>query len=98
MYRNKKLLEKLRDAPICFGCGKHNDGTIVAAHSNQLLHGKGRGIKAEDCYVAALCHNCHSELDQGYSMTREERLSMWNGACILTYGWLMKEELLKLNC
>lgn len=96
-YRNKKLLEKVRESPICFGCGKHNDGTIVAAHSNRLIHGKGRSIKAHDCYVAALCFNCHSELDQGLYMTREERESMWNEACILTYGWLMREGLLKLN-
>lgn len=98
MYRNKKLLEVLRDAPICFGCGKHNDGTMCAAHSNQSIHGKGRSLKSDDCYVAALCYDCHAELDQGLSMTREERVAMWNDACILTYGWLMKEELLKLNC
>lgn len=95
MYRNKKLIEAVRDAPICFGCGKPNDGTIVAAHSNQGTHGKGKALKAHDCYVAALCFECHSELDQGKSMSREEREAMWNAACVLTYGWLMRDERLK---
>lgn len=96
MYRNKKLTEIVRDAPICFGCGRHNDGTIVAAHSNQGIHGKGRSIKAHDCFVAALCYVCHSDLDQGTQLSQEERVAMWNAACVLTYGWLMREGLLKL--
>ena len=97
MYRNNKLLEILRDAPICFSCGKHNDGTVLAAHSNQGIHGKGRSLKSDDCYVAALCYSCHSELDQGANLTREQRVAMWNEACVLTYGWLMKDGKLKLN-
>ena len=39
MYRNKKLLEVVREAP-CMHCGAQ-DGTVVAAHSNQLKDGKG---------------------------------------------------------
>ena len=96
MYRNKKLTDALRDAPICFACGKHNDGTIVAAHSNQGMHGKGKALKAHDAYVAAICYQCHSDLDQGTSMTQEERVAMWNAACVLTYGWLMRDGRLKL--
>jgi hypothetical protein len=52
MYRNKKLLEACREMP-CQHCGSE-DGTVVAAHSNQLRDGKGRGIKAHDYRVAAL--------------------------------------------
>ena len=72
MYRNKKLLEILRECPYCLSCGADNDGTVVAAHSNQLRDGKGRGIKAHDFRVAALCYKCHSELDQGSKLSREE--------------------------
>jgi hypothetical protein len=97
MYRNKQLLEVVREAPICFGCGRHNTGTIVAAHSNQGIHGKGKAIKSDDCYIAALCYECHSAIDQGKDMTKEERYDMWNTACILTYGWLMKDGRLKLH-
>jgi hypothetical protein len=45
-------------------CG-NDDGTIVAAHSNQSRHGKGLGLKAHDCFVAFLCAHCHHWLDQG---------------------------------
>lgn len=96
MYRNKKLLELLRESPICFGCGKHNDGTICAAHSNFSIHGKGRSLKADDCYVAALCFNCHSNLDSGGTLSYEEKYLLWHEACVLTYGWLMRDDKLKL--
>ncbi len=88
MYRNKKLLETLRDIPICSGCGKHNDGTIVAAHSNLLQHGKGRGIKSHDCFIAALCFSCHAELDSGKNMSRKEREDFWRQAYDTTTLWL----------
>ncbi len=87
-YRNSKLLETLREAP-CMHCGIEN-GTIVAAHSNQLRDGKGRGIKAHDYRVAALCYTCHAELDQGHKMTRKERMEMWDEAHRKTIGWLFE--------
>lgn len=88
MYRNKKLLEAVREAP-CMNCGAQ-DGTIVAAHSNQLRDGKGRGIKAHDYRIAALCYRCHSDLDQGARMTKEERLNFWEEAHRKTVGWLFE--------
>lgn len=86
MYRNKKLLIAVRDCP-CQHCGAQ-DGTVVAAHSNQLKDGKGRGIKAPDYRIAALCFECHSELDQGKNMTKQERVEMWDEAHRRTIGWL----------
>ena len=62
LYRNKRLLETVRNFP-CQHCGKQ-DGTVVAAHSNQLRDGKGKGIKASDYRVASLCFMCHAELDR----------------------------------
>jgi hypothetical protein len=88
MYRNKKLLEAVREAP-CMNCGAQ-DGTVVAAHSNQLRDGKGRGIKAHDYRIAALCYRCHSDLDQGSRMTKEERLNFWEEAHRKTVGWLFE--------
>ena len=88
MYRNKKLLEAVREAP-CMNCGAQ-DGTVVAAHSNQLRDGKGRGIKAHDYRIAALCYRCHSDLDQGARMTKEERLNFWEEAHRKTVGWLFE--------
>ena len=78
MYRNKKLLEIVRNFP-CQHCGTI-DGTVVAAHSNQLRDGKGRGIKASDYRVASMCYKCHAELDQGKNLSKAERVDMWEEA------------------
>lgn len=88
MYRNKKLLEVVRRSP-CQHCGM-NDDSVVAAHSNQLIDGKGRGIKAHDYRIAALCFRCHYELDQGSKMSREERKELWENAHRATIGWLFE--------
>ena len=93
MYRSDKLLKSVRDCP-CQSCGVM-DGTIVAAHSNQMRDGKGRGLKADDYRIAALCYKCHTELDQGKNMSREERLNMWEDAHRATIGWLFENEKIK---
>jgi hypothetical protein len=76
--RSPKLLKACRAIP-CQHCGRQ-DGTVVAAHSNQAKHGKGRGIKASDVFVASLCFVCHAELDQGVGMLLAERRAMWDAA------------------
>lgn len=76
-----------KDAPYCFCCGRTNDGTIVAAHSNQIRDQKGKGIKAHDFRVAYICHNCHHEIDQG-KKTKEEKKELWEEAHRATIGWL----------
>ena len=88
IYRNKKLLEILRQSP-CQNCGKQ-DGTVCAAHSNQLRDGKGRSLKSHDYRSAALCFRCHSNLDQGYQMDKEERRELWEEAHRKTIGWLFE--------
>jgi hypothetical protein len=88
MYRNKRLLEIVRQSP-CQHC-EISDGTVVAAHSNQLRDGKGRGLKALDYRIAALCFSCHSALDQGVKLTKEQRVEMWESAHRNTVGWLFE--------
>ena len=68
IYRNRKLLNLAKGMP-CVECGIE-DETIVAAHSNQ---GKGMGIKASDSTIMFLCYRCHTELDCGKTMTRDEK-------------------------
>jgi len=94
MYRSDKLLKAVRDCP-CQSCGAMDD-TIVAAHSTQMRDGKGRGLKADDYRIAALCYKCHAELDQGKNMSREERLNMWENAHRATIGWLFENEKIKV--
>lgn len=93
IYRNTKLLEAVRESP-CQHCGAQ-DGTVVAAHSNQLRDGKGRSLKAHDYRISALCYRCHSELDQGSKMTKQERLEMWEEAHRKTIGWLFENGIVK---
>lgn len=95
MYRNQKLLELVRQFP-CQNCGAQ-DGTVVAAHSNQLRDGKGRGIKAHDYRIAALCFKCHFELDQGRDLSRQERLNMWEEAHRSTMGLLFERDLMAVK-
>ena len=95
MYRNKKLLELLRQLP-CQNCGIEN-GTIVACHSNQSKHGKGMGMKAPDSLVCALCSTCHYELDNGRKLSKEERRHLWDQAYIKTMQYLIEHEMLIIN-
>lgn len=48
--------------PDCYGV---DGSTTVAAHSNELRHGKGRGLKSHDHYSVWACANCHRWYDEG---------------------------------
>jgi len=85
--RDKRILEFCRTLS-CQSCGIDN-GTVVAAHSNQSIHGKGRSIKASDQYVAALCYECHFEVDQG-RLCRVTKQMIWNEAHERTKNHLIR--------
>ena len=74
--RSKKLL-KLVASLDCQACGSGN--MVQAAHTN-WGGGKGRGVKADDNLVAALCLGCHYAIDQGKDLSRQERQEMWLAA------------------
>ena len=74
--RSKKLL-KLVASLDCQLCGSGN--MVQAAHTN-WGGGKGRGVKADDNLVAALCLGCHYKIDQGKDLSREERQELWQKA------------------
>ena len=95
MYRNKRLLEVVRQSP-CQTCGAKN-GTVVAAHSNQLRDGKGRGLKASDAAIAAMCYSCHYDIDQGSKLSKQERIDVWESAHRKTIRWLIENEVLIVN-
>jgi len=54
-------------------------GTVVPAHSNQSIHGKGMGIKAQHRYTIPCCMTCHIWLDTG-STSRETKVALFNAA------------------
>jgi hypothetical protein len=74
--RDKALLKRVAQLD-CQHCGSGE--MVQAAHSN-WGGGKGRGIKADDNLVAALCLKCHWEIDQGVKLTKLERQEMWQKA------------------
>lgn len=78
MFRSEKLLKSVRHF-ACQHCGKH--GHTVPAHANWQQYGKGTGLKAHDCFVAALCTACHDYVDGRIGKaTDEERQEIWANA------------------
>lgn len=78
--RSQRLLRLVASLP-CQLCG--NCQYVQAAHTN-WGGGKGRGIKADDNLVAALCMECHYKIDQGSKWSRDQRKEAWTLAHIRT--------------
>jgi hypothetical protein len=76
----------------CQRCGRHG---VQVAHSNQLLDGKGRGLRAYPWRVAALCPPCHIEIDSGPRMSKQERREAWDEAHRATIGELFARGLVR---
>ena len=55
-----------------------------------------RSLKAHDYRIAALCYRCHSMVDQGYQMSKEEKREMWEEAHRKTIGWLFENGHIKV--
>lgn len=78
IYRSKKWLKAVSELGECVLCGKYG---VQAAHRNE---GKGMGMKVSDCLTAGLCSACHTEIDQGKILTRDERRARMDRAIVLT--------------
>jgi hypothetical protein len=87
-FRSKKHLQNVAslDCQIC-GSGSQ----VQAAHSNQSKHGKGRGIKASDQFTAATCQPCHTRIDSGSDLTKQERIDLWDAAHVKTVKLLIHQ-------
>lgn len=79
----------------CEAIGMDQTSRTTVAHSNQLMHGKGRGLKAPWWRVAALCEQCHIEIDQGNRLSKIERREQWNEAHDMTISTLFAKGLLR---
>ena len=77
-FRSKKWLQSVASLP-CQICGL--EGSTQAAHRNE---GKGMGLKTDDVATAALCFHCHTLIDNGGTMEREERRSEMDRAIVNT--------------
>lgn len=90
-YRSKAWLQAVASLP-CVICLR--EGATQAAHRNV---GKGMGMKTDDCFTAALCVDCHSEIDQGGMMSRQERRERMDTAILMTYRAMVKAGKLKVS-
>ena len=82
--RSAKWLQAVRELEYCVLCGAHG---VQAAHRNE---GKGAGMKTSDCLTAAICPCCHTAIDQGKAMTRDEKRALIDRAIVLTVEALVK--------
>lgn len=86
-YRSRKWLAAVGQIDQCVLCGR--DGTQVA-HRNE---GKGFGLKVDDSLTAALCVDCHHEIDNGNQLNREQRRALMDRAIVLTIRELTRNDL-----
>jgi len=95
-YRNKKILEFAKGQPCTMNLygHKHDPETVVAAHSNMMADGKGVGMKADDCFVAFLCADCHYWYDFGRA-SRETKDAEFHRAMKRTWRVLLDNGILK---
>lgn len=66
----------------CVLCGRHG---VQVAHRNA---GRGVGQKAPPWETAALCPECHDEIDNGSHLTRDERKALMDLAIVRTHSRL----------
>jgi hypothetical protein len=91
----QRLLDAARNYP-CAHCNA-NDGTIVAAHCNELALGRGFAHKTPDYLVAYLCSVCHDVVDgRRGGLKIEEKRVLWNRAYVVTVSWWFKDGLVKV--
>lgn len=67
---------------FCVWCGKRG---VQWAHRNE---GKGMGMKTSPDQTAALCVDCHHELDNGKHLSLYERRSMMDECITRTHRLL----------
>lgn len=103
-HRNRSLLDLAHLVHTCTNCERYIEDGCEPAHANGAAFGKGMSLKADDAMHAALCHRCHTWLDQPgafgsdptgrYNTMREDRLAMWTAAYFKTMalywrnGWI----------
>jgi|SRR5690348_2917180 len=95
-YRNRALLDLAYELPCTLRLPCCIGGNGEPAHANWMQFGKGKSLKAHDCYFAAACRPCHVELDQGHTMSREERMEAWMRGYIETQFLLWEMNLVRV--
>ena len=100
MFRSRKLLDAARGQDctvnLPYICN-HNSETVVAAHSNWMEHGRAMSMKAHDIFIADCCSDCHRELDQGNTLSEDEKKHYWTRGHIKTLLRRLEQGILKVK-
>ena len=91
-FRDKKLLELAEGEPcllqVAENCLGGDGSTTVACHSNLLIHGKGRSIKADDHHSVWGCYHCHTWLDSSNANYDAKNLAFQEAYKRQLHAWL----------
>jgi len=90
-YRSRDWMAAVASIGTCVLCGQYG---VQVAHRNE---GKAKSRKNDDCLTAALCPACHTEIDQGKDLTREERRARMDKAIVLTLQALVRAGRVKVS-
>ena len=88
-YRSKRWLAAVGQIECCVLCGSYG---VQVAHRNE---GKGMGQKTDDSLTAAICQECHHEIDNGRHLTRDQRRALLDKAIVQTLQELTRRGLIK---
>ena len=84
IFRSEKWLRAVA-ALNCVICDRA--APSQAAHRNE---GKGLGLKTDDALTAALCVDCHRDIDQGKELDRDTRRQLMDRAILDTIVQLVR--------
>lgn len=88
---DRRWLSAVGSIELCVLCNRMGE---QVAHRNE---GKGMGLRTASHMTARLCRECHSEIDNGRDLSRDERRSRMDRAIVLTHDALIRAGRLKLE-
>jgi hypothetical protein len=90
-FRSRDWMAAVASLEFCVLCGRYG---VQVAHRNE---GKAKGRKVDDCLTGAICPICHSEIDQGAHLTRDQRRALMDKAIVLTVLALVRAGKLQVS-
>jgi len=101
-YRNRELLDLAHYHNECMfqipgSCIGYSMLGLEPAHSNELRHGKGTGIKSHDYMHVMACLNCHREYDSGTRFNKQEKQRLFIEGWERTISFYFTEGLIGLT-
>lgn len=70
-------------------CAGYSVEGCEPAHGPKSMLDGGMGCKSADVFAAS-CHACHVEIDQGSTLSREDRQWFWMRGAVRTWALLLK--------